>query len=188
MNKSNKVVVRRASNANNNVINEQLVGEYGLTHGSSAIIRSLRRGSWSFDSSTDDSDNVVVVVRPSPTHNNQRRLSLDNTIINGSGGGRRHYGSTTTSESRRPLVVTSSLQRIISATNNEDDDDEEDANMPPSLSPLKDTKLIQNEIAGMTKLGIPSPTSWIWYRILLPYPRRLWSDASYTNKLFAHGN
>jgi Na+-driven multidrug efflux pump len=81
---------------------------------------------------------------------------LDNTIINSTGGGR-HYGSTTTSESRKPLVVTSSLQRIISATNNEDDDDDDDeANMPPSLSPpLKDAKLIQNEIAGMTKLGIP---------------------------------
>ena len=168
------------------------MGEYGLTRGSSAIIRSLRRGSWSFDS-TDDN---VVVVRSSPTNNNQRRnsasfehRSLDNTIINSTGGGR-HYGLTTTSESRKPLVVTSSLQRIISATNNEDDDDEEDANMPPSLSPLKDTKLIQkqNEIAGMTKLGIPKPTSWIWYRILLPYPRRSWSDSSYTNKLFAHGN
>jgi hypothetical protein len=80
--------------------------------------------------------------------------SLDNIINSSSSGGGRHYGSTTTSESRKPLVT--SLQRIISATNNEEDDDDDDANMPPSsLSPLKDTKLLQNEISGMTKLGIP---------------------------------
>jgi len=132
----NKAVVRRASNTNNDVINEH-VGEYGLTHGSSAIIRSLRRGSWSFDS-TDDN----VVVGPLTTNDNQRR------------GGGQHYGSTATSESRKPLVT--SLQRIISATSNDYDDDDDETWPSSPLSPLlNDTKLLQNEIAGMTKLGIP---------------------------------
>lgn len=141
-----RAVVRRgASNTNNNVINEH-VGEYGLTHGSSAIIRSLRRGSWSLDSADDNNNGIGNIIRPLLTNN------PNNNTNNSGQQQQQHYGST--NSERKPLVVTTTLQRIISATNNDNDDDNDDDKDDPSKS-SRDKNLFQNEIAGMTKLGIP---------------------------------